>query len=97
MLHTAITIQDCLDLLDVLIGLDNDVASAITPRISFVIVAHVPPQLTFLLVSPPGALVSRRGIASLSPRTRSGGVLGLVLKKFMVPAIGEVLCERKKR
>jgi hypothetical protein len=55
------------------------------------------PTLTFLLVSPPGALVSSRGIASLSPRTRSGGVLGFVLKKFIVPAIGDVLFERKKR
>jgi hypothetical protein len=41
---------------------------------------------TFRRVSPAGALVSSFGIASLNPRTRSGGVRGFDLKKFMVGA-----------
>ena len=40
--------------------------------------------LTLRRTSPPGAPDSSLGIASLSPRTRSGGVRGFVLKKFMV-------------
>lgn len=39
--------------------------------------------LAFLLASEPGGEDSSLGIASLRPRTRSGGVRGLVLKKFM--------------
>lgn len=39
--------------------------------------------LAFLLASEPGGVDSSFGIASLRPRTRSGGVRGLVLKKFM--------------
>lgn len=39
--------------------------------------------LAFLLASEPGGADSSFGIASLRPRTRSGGVRGLVLKKFM--------------
>ena len=46
---------------------------------------------TFLLVSPPGAPDSSRGIASRSPRMRSGGVRCLDLKKFMVESETETL------
>lgn len=38
---------------------------------------------TFLLESPPGDPLSKRPIESRRPRTRSGGVLGFVLKKFI--------------
>jgi hypothetical protein len=44
---------------------------------------------TFLLVSLPGAPLSSLGMASLKPLTRSGGVLGFVLKKFMEDRLGE--------
>ena len=39
--------------------------------------------LAFLLASEPGGADSSLGAASLRLRTRSGGVRGLVLKKFM--------------
>lgn len=38
---------------------------------------------TFLLLSVPGGPTSSLGSASRSPRTRSGGVRGLDLKKFI--------------
>lgn len=40
--------------------------------------------LTFLRVSPPGAPFSSLGMASRKLLTMSGGVRGLVLKKFIV-------------
>lgn len=50
------------------------------------LLVHIMNLRTFLRVSPPGALVSNFEIASLSPRTKSGGVRVFVLKKFMVGA-----------
>jgi hypothetical protein len=52
---------------------------------------------TFRRVSLAGALVSSLGIASLRPRTRSGGVRGFDLKKFMLGARMEIQWRERRR
>ena len=78
-MRTAVAIQDRLDLLEVLCHIFICLVHMVDVRQKVFVKG-----LTLRLVSPPGGPASNRGSASRRPLTRSGGVRGLVLKKFMV-------------
>ena len=78
-MRTAVAIQERLDLLEVLCHIFICLVHVVKVRRNLFV-----KELTLLLVSPPGGPASSLGSASRRPRTRSGGVRGFVLKKFMV-------------